>query len=103
MAAPTVADLSALLGRVLPAGQGEAVLRIVTMAVRAYVRGAANWVPNDEEASVILSAAARLASNPSQLQRAEAVGPQSASWHSGFDGFTVGEQMTLSRYRIQAV
>lgn len=99
---PTVSDLSALLGRPVSAEQGAAVLNVVTMAARAYVRGFGDNWSNPEIDSVILSAAARLASNPSQLQRAEAIGPQSASWRSGFDGFTVGELLTLSRYRVTA-
>jgi hypothetical protein len=63
MATPTVTDLSALLGRTLPTGQGEAVLSVVTMAVRAYIRGGANWEPNAEQASVILSAVGRTSSS----------------------------------------
>lgn len=102
MAAPTVSDLSALLGRPLPTGQGEAVLSVVTMAVRAYVRGGPSWQPNEEQAGVILTAAARLISNPSGLDRSEAVGPQSAAWRNSFQGFTLGERITLDRYRITA-
>lgn len=99
---PTVQDLSALLGRAVPAEQCEAALNVVTMAVRAYVRGASGWVPNAEQASVILTAAARLVAHPDQLDRVESLGPMSASWRGGFTGFTVGEQMTLSRYRVTA-
>lgn len=100
MAAPTVADLSALLGRTVPTGQGEAALNITTMAVRAYVRGGSGWEPNDEQASVILSSAARLVSNASG-RRAEALGPESVTYGT-FEGFTVGELQTLGRYRVKA-
>jgi hypothetical protein len=102
MAAPTVSDLSALLGRSVSAEQGGAVLSVVTMAVRAYVRGGPAWEPNEEQAGVILTAAARLCSNPSGLDRSESVGPQAASWRNSFQGFTLGERITLDRYRITA-
>lgn len=102
MAAPTVADLSALLGRPVSAEQGQAVLSVTTQAVKAYVRGGANWAPNDEQASVILTAAARLIAHPRQVDMSETVGPQSASWRSSFQGFTLGERITLDRYRVTA-
>lgn len=101
--APSVEDLSALLGRTtLPAEQGEAVLSVVTMAVRAYVRGGPSWEPNDEESSVILTAAARLIAHPRQIDISEAVGPQSAAWRGAFNGFTLGDRITLDRYRVTA-
>lgn len=100
--APTVADLSALLGRTVSAEQGQAVLSLVTLAVRAYVRGGPGWEPNDEEASVIKSAALRLLAHPRQIDMSEAVGPQSAAWRGGWQGFTLGERITLDRYRITA-
>lgn len=102
MTALTVADLSALLGRNVPTPQGEAALSVVTMAVRAYVRGGPSWVPNDEQASVILTAAARLIAHPRQIDMSESVGPQSASLRAGFQGFTLGERITLDRYRVTA-
>lgn len=102
MSIPTVSDLSNLLGRPVPAAQGAQALNITTQAVKAYIRGGANWVPNAEQASVILTSAARLVSNPSQLDRSESVGPQSASWRGGFTGFSIGEQLTLNRWRVQA-
>jgi hypothetical protein len=102
MTAPTVADLSALLGRSVPTPQGEQALNITTQAVKAYVRGGPNWVPNAEQASVILTAAARLIAHPRQVDMAESVGPQSASWRGGFNGFTLGERITLDRYRVTA-
>jgi hypothetical protein len=102
MAAPTVSDLSALLGRPLPDEQGEAVLSVVTMAVRAYVRGGVNWEPNAEQASVILTAAARLAAHPRQIGLSEAVGPESVDFRAGWYGFTLGERITLDRYRATA-
>lgn len=99
---PTVEDLSALLGRTVPAEQGEAVLSVATMAVRAYVRGGPSWEPNDEESSVILTAAARLIAHPRQVDLSESVGPQSVSFRNGFQGFTLGERITLDRYRVTA-
>lgn len=99
---PTVSDLSALLNRPVSAEQGEAVLSIATMAVRAYVRGGPGWEPNSEQASVILTAAARLIAHPRQIDMSEAVGPQSAAWRGGWNGFSLGERLTLDRYRVTA-
>lgn len=91
-----------MLNRPIAAEQGNAALNVATQAVKAYVRGGPSWAPNGEESSVILTAAARLVSNPSQLGRSETLGPQSASWRGGFEGFTLGERITLDRYRVTA-
>src|SRR4051812_48478698 len=82
--------------------QAVEVVNIVMAAVKAYVRGGPNWTPNDEQSSVILCAAGRLIAHPRQIDMSEAVGPQSASWRGGFQGFTLGERIILDRYRVTA-
>lgn len=105
MAAPTVDDLGALLGRSVTDEQGQAVLQIVTSVVKAYTRdaGFVNGVPTDELRSVILTSAARLIAHPRQLGVSETLGPQSASFREGFVGFTVAERFVLDRYRVKAL
>lgn len=74
--------------------------QVVTQMCRAYTRdmGFADGVPNDEIASVIVTAAARLVANPQQL--ANDVG--GVSMRGGFNGFNLAERMVLNRYRKQA-
>lgn len=103
MSAPTTSDLGALLGRAVSSEQGEAVLRVVTAMASAHTRGVGftNGEPNSEIHAVILSASARMISNPAGI-RAETVGPESVSY-SPFQGFTVGELRVLDRYRVKAL
>lgn len=74
--------------------------QVVTQMCRAYTRdmGFADGVPNDEIASVIVTAAARLASNPQQLPND--VG--TVSMRGGFQGFSLTERLVLNRYRKKA-
>lgn len=104
MAAATHTDLAALLNRQVDSTQGQAVLAIVTSQVSAYTRGVGfvDGVPNDELRGVILLASLRILGNPEQLSRSVVRGPESADWRGGFSGFTVGERMTLDRYRVKA-
>ena len=104
MAAPTPAELGALLGRAVTSEQGVAVLQVVTSMARAYTRdaGFTDGTPNDEIRAVILTAAARLLSNPRGLLMDETVGPESVSYRSAFTGWTVAELFTLNRYRARA-
>lgn len=73
---------------------------VVTSMCRAYTRGIgfADDVPNDEIASVILAASARLVSNPQQVPYD--VG--GVSLRGGFNGFTLTERLVLNRYRKKA-
>jgi hypothetical protein len=46
----------------------EQAIPIVTVMVKAYVRGTGEgWEPNDELSAVIVTASARMVSNPGQL------------------------------------
>jgi hypothetical protein len=42
----------------------EQTIPIVTVMVKAYLRGTGDWEPNDELEAVIVTAAARMVSNP---------------------------------------
>jgi hypothetical protein len=105
MAAPTATDLGALLGRTVGAEQASAVLGIVTSMAKSYVRGQgfSGGVPNDELAAVILTAAARLLSNPRGLLIDETEGPSSVSYRSAFTGWTVAELFVLNRFRVRSL
>jgi len=114
VAAPTVSDLGALLGRDLggaaETAQAQQVIAVVTAMVSSYTRGqgftadgTGNLAPNAEIRAVILGASARLLSNPSGLLYDEAVGPESVSYRSAFSGWTVAETYVLSRYRKSAM
>ncbi|ANR90487.1 hypothetical protein BBJ32_03840 [Mycobacterium avium] len=88
MGAPTVNDLSALLGRDdVNAEQATAVLGIVTAMASAYTRavGFMAGVPNDDIRAVILTASARLLAEPSQIVAADEMGPFSVQYRAGFD------------------
>ena len=78
----------------------EAHAEAITLMARAYTRdgGFRDGVPNDEIASVIKTAAARLTANPEQIPTT--VGTLSV--RGGFSGWTLAERLTLNRYRKQA-
>lgn len=78
----------------------EAHAAVITQMARAYTRdgGFVGGVPNDEIASVITTAAARLAANPEQL--GTTIG--TVSIRNGFQGWTLTERLVLNRYRIKA-
>jgi hypothetical protein len=92
------------MGRAVSSEQGQAVLSIVTAMASAYTRGRGffNGEPNADIRAVILSASARLLSNPRGLLYDETVGPESVSYRSAFTGWTVAELVTLNRYRERA-
>lgn len=102
--------LSHLLNRdlTLPEAPGhdQAVeaLAICSAMAKAYTRGVgfADETPNAQIASVIVTSAARLVAHPRQIGMAETLGPQSAAFREGFAGFTLGERITLDRYRVTA-
>lgn len=84
------ADLIALVGDHLP---------IVTAFVRSYTRGGGFFAgePNDDLAAVIITATARLVTNPDQVKR-EQIGDYQVT-PTVFDGFSLPETMVLHRYR----
>jgi hypothetical protein len=104
VAAPTSADLAAFIGADVTTEQGNAVLLVVTAMASAYTRGEGfvAGVPNDEVRAAILSAAARLFRDPSQIVAEEDMGPFRTMYRSGFDGFSVAELGVLNRYRVRA-
>jgi hypothetical protein len=100
--------LTALLygasGTTVDATQGAEVISTVTQLASGYTRGVGftSGVPNADIAAVILSAAARLYAHPRQLAVDETVGPDSASFRGGFNGWTLLETVVLNRYRVTA-
>ncbi|WP_235848002.1 hypothetical protein [Mycolicibacterium holsaticum] len=80
------------------------MLSIVASMAKSYCR--ANWadaeMPDDVSAAV-LTASARLLSNPSGLLRDETHGPESVSYRSSFTGWSVAERIVLDRYRVKAL
>lgn len=83
--------------------QANQVVRMTTAAAMAYTRGRgfedSATVPA-ELAAVIITAAARLTTNPQQLAR-ESLGSQTA-WYRPAE-WTLAERITLDRYRVKAV
>lgn len=108
MAAPTAADVVGLLGKTGdPAATvtAEIAVPLVTAFVKGWTRGKgfnAEGEPAPDLGAVIVSAACRWTANPSQLEHVSAMGPFRAEFRSGFDGFTVGEQVILNGYRVRA-
>lgn len=104
MSAVTATDLGTFLGRTVNTEQAESVIGVVTSLARSYTRGAGftDDGPNEEIASVILTASARLLAHPRQLGMSESVGPQSAAWREGFTGWSTAELFCLNRYRVTA-
>lgn len=95
-------DVTALLDSTTAA---EKAVPVLTSMAKAYTRGRgfAGDVPNAEIAAVITTAAARFASNPSQLSRAQTIGPFVEDVRAGFQGWTLAEQIVLNRYRVRAM
>ena len=103
--AVTSTQLAAFLGTTLNTSKADAVLSVITALARSYTRGRGfNFYdkPNEDVAAVILSAAARLYRDPSQIVSQETMGPFSVSYRAGFDGWSVAELGTLNRYRVRA-
>ena len=84
--------------------QARGALMVIEGMVDAYTRGrykrAGNYRPGVEE--VIITAAARLLSNPEQISVREEIGPYSYFKGEGFKGFTLVELAVLNRYRRRA-
>ncbi|MCK8644396.1 hypothetical protein [Mycobacterium colombiense] len=107
MAAPTAQNVLDLLS-VSPAptdAQVTQALAAVTNVAHAYTRGQgfSDDGPNEEIASVVVLATARLLRNPSQLPVREQYGAIVVDYRGGFTGWTLTERETLNRYRAQAV
>lgn len=104
---PQVSDLTELLfgasGQTVDSEQGAQVLATVTQLANAYTRGVGFTAgPNADISAVIVTAAARLLAHPRQLAVDESVGPDSASFRTGFTGWSVLESIVLNRYRVTA-
>ncbi|ADG80471.1 putative protein OS=Tsukamurella paurometabola (strain ATCC 8368 / DSM / CCUG 35730 /CIP 100753 / JCM 10117 / KCTC 9821 / NBRC 16120 / NCIMB 702349/ NCTC 13040) OX=521096 GN=Tpau_3899 PE=4 SV=1 [Tsukamurella paurometabola] len=102
MAAVTGAAVAAFLGQgdEQTVALAEEHARIVTAQASAYTRGKGfvDGEPNDEIASVIVTAAARLAAHPEQIFTS--VGNVNLR---GSTGWTVTERIVLDRYREKAL
>jgi len=100
-----VSDLNALAGCEFDAGQASAVIYTVTALAAAYTRGQGftDGIPNAEVGAVILTAAARLISDPSQITSASTMGPFTMSYRAGFTAWTLSELAALDRYRVLAL
>jgi hypothetical protein len=81
----------------------ESALPIVTAMVKAYVRGGPGWEPNEELEAVIVTATARLVTNPGQVSLDQTAGAFSQSLRGGFAGWTLAELAVLNRYRKRAM
>ena len=109
MAAPTPADLAALLGvsgvGEIGAEQAQSVLDIITAIVRSATRGNGfvNGVPAEDLRAVLLTAAARLWRHPAQIDYGETKGPESIFFRGGFEGFSLVERYVINRYRVTAL
>lgn len=106
---PNAADVLAFLGRpgdTALSGVVENAIPIVTVMVKAYTRGNGFDIYGDTDdpdlEAVIVSAAARMASNPTGLAYDETAGPFSRSIRGAFNGWTLGELAVLNRYRVRA-
>ncbi|GFG94277.1 hypothetical protein [Mycobacterium timonense] len=104
---PTIGELCTFLDTQLTGDVGhvQSVMAVIASMVSAYTRGAGfdDGNPNDELASVILLATARLLKNISQLPMREQYGAIVVDYRAGFQGFTLAERSVLNRYRVQAV
>lgn len=108
---PTPEELRQLLGPQTPPGgyatdgRLAAVIGIVAAQVKAWTRGKGftDGEPAGDLAAVILTATARLITNPGQLSMAEGMGGLTVDYRGGFNGFTLTEQAVLNRYRVTAV
>lgn len=104
---PTAADVAAFLGKgdaATLAITGQA-LPIITAMARSYTRdnGFTDVGPADDIAAVIVTATARLVSNPGQLEGQHEMGPFRADFRGGFTGWTLVETFVLNRYRVRAL
>ncbi len=74
--------------------------------VRAYTRGNGFDVygePDYDLEAVIVTATARLVTNPGQIAQDQTAGPYTQSLRGGFTGWTLAELAILNRYRRTAL
>lgn len=105
MAAPTPQDLSVFIGRQVDSGQAEAVLTIVSALATSYTRGngfSQLGEPNGDIRAVIMTAAARLLTDPSQNLTDRQMGPFRVSYRQDGSSWTTAELAVLNRYRERA-
>lgn len=99
---PTLVDLERFVGR--PVAPTEALVHIetVTALVRAYTRGRGftDGTPEPEVDAVILTATARLITNPT-ANITETIG-EFTTRPSVFNGFNLVETLVLNNYRRRA-
>lgn len=103
---PTAQTVASFLGHdshpdVLALAEGA--VSAMTAAARSHTRGRGftdDGQVADDLAAVIITAAARLTTNPQQLAR-ESLGSQTA-WYRPAE-WTLAERITLDRYRVKAV
>lgn len=103
-AVPAEDLLGVLLGQTINDDQATTAIAVVTSLAKSYTRGAGftDTGPAEDITSVILTAAARLLSNPTGVLYDETEGPSSVSYRSAFSGWTVAELTVLNRYRVRA-
>jgi hypothetical protein len=108
VAAPTSADLALFVGAgvntEVNTDQATAIISVITALASAYTRGEGFVAgePNSDVRAAILTAAARLLRDPSQIVSNEAMGPFSVTYRAGFDGWSTSELAALNRYRVRA-
>jgi len=82
----------------------EAVIATVSAHAKSYTRGR-GWDtegnPYDDVRAVILTASARLLTNPTQITSERSMGPFSTSYRPN-DGWSTAELYVLNRYRERA-
>lgn len=81
-----------------------AAVDVITGLARAYTRsrGFDDNGPNEDISTVIVTASARLVSNPAQFTREWDAGRGSRAYRGGFTGWSLAEQAALNRYRVRA-
>jgi len=81
-----------------------AAVAAVTGLAKSYTRGRGfgDAGPNEDISAVIVTAAARLVSNPRQFTVEMDIGRGSRAYRGGFAGWSLAEQTALNRYRIRA-
>lgn len=99
-------DVQAFIGK---DGENEAALQAhidaATLMIKAYTRGGGfdtTGDPVQDVAAVIVSCAARLHKNPSQLRRSMAIDDYSETIGT-FNGWTLPERAVLHQYRRRAL
>ena len=105
MAAPNPDDLSAFMDRhQVDWDQAEAALTIVSAMASAYTRGRGfvDGVPGDDVRAVILSAAARLLTDPGQITERQEMGPFRVAYADHTVSWSTAELSVLNRYRVRA-